>query len=186
MSVTVPEVCRNILESKVFECGPNAIRVFIGLLAVKESQILFPSWNNQYKGAVSICVSALARNYANLTNEECIHGIEELKSCGLLVGKEPHWGISHCDSYYRRREEMLPRRIPIPEDVRQKVLSSGKCAFCGSPERLQVDHIIPVARGGSSNPSNLQPLCAPCNQSKGAKLLSDKQPKTKTNGIPKS
>ena len=47
----------------------------------------------------------------------------------------------------------------------------GLCAQCGSDKEIHMDHIIPVARGGKTEPSNLQPLCRPCNQSKGAKLL---------------
>lgn len=35
---------------------------------------------------------------------------------------------------------------------------------------LEVDHIIPVSRGGLSVPENLQTLCWKCNRSKGAKV----------------
>lgn len=35
---------------------------------------------------------------------------------------------------------------------------------------LEVDHILPVSRGGLSMPENLQTLCWKCNRSKGAKL----------------
>lgn len=54
--------------------------------------------------------------------------------------------------------------------VRRQVLSAGVCAACGSAEDLVVDHIVPIVRGGSSDISNLQALCAPCNRSKGRKL----------------
>ena len=36
---------------------------------------------------------------------------------------------------------------------------------------LEVDHILPVSRGGLSVPENLQTLCWKCNRSKGAKIL---------------
>jgi len=35
---------------------------------------------------------------------------------------------------------------------------------------LEVDHIMPVSRGGLSTPENLQTLCWKCNRSKGAKF----------------
>lgn len=47
--------------------------------------------------------------------------------------------------------------------------SGHVCVACGSADRLQLDHIVPVARGGRTEPDNLQVLCGPCNQSKGAK-----------------
>ena len=36
---------------------------------------------------------------------------------------------------------------------------------------LEVDHIMPVSRGGLSLPENLQTLCWKCNRSKGAKVV---------------
>ncbi|MGH8738020.1 MAG: HNH endonuclease, partial [Burkholderiales bacterium] len=50
-----------------------------------------------------------------------------------------------------------------------------RCAKCGaSPAsdhsvELEVDHIIPVARGGSNDLANLQSLCQKCNQGKKAR-----------------
>lgn len=47
------------------------------------------------------------------------------------------------------------------------------CQICGKymPDSvgLQIDHIIPVAKGGKSIPSNLQVLCSKCNGSKSDK-----------------
>jgi 5-methylcytosine-specific restriction endonuclease McrA len=37
------------------------------------------------------------------------------------------------------------------------------CADCGSTDDLTVDHIIPLARGGRGELSNLQTLCRRCN-----------------------
>lgn len=36
---------------------------------------------------------------------------------------------------------------------------------------LEIDHIIPVSKGGLSTPDNLQTLCWRCNRAKGAKLV---------------
>ena len=51
----------------------------------------------------------------------------------------------------------------------------GTCPNCQTslikrgPGKYHVDHIMPIALGGSNWPSNLQLLCPPCNMSKGAK-----------------
>lgn len=61
----------------------------------------------------------------------------------------------------------------VPGSIRYDVLARDrKCQLCGrGPEDaiLQVDHIVPRARGGSNDPSNLQVLCAECNQGKSAR-----------------
>jgi 5-methylcytosine-specific restriction endonuclease McrA len=43
------------------------------------------------------------------------------------------------------------------------------CRYCGSTDRLHVDHIRPIARGGSNSLWNLQFLCQDCNLRKGAR-----------------
>jgi len=46
----------------------------------------------------------------------------------------------------------------------------GKCAVCGSNEKLEYDHIIPVSKGGSNTMRNVQLLCERCNRSKSNKI----------------
>jgi HNH endonuclease len=68
----------------------------------------------------------------------------------------------------------VPRsRGAIPNPLRARVLmeANNRCAMCGRSSReegivLQVDHIIPVEWGGTSNHGNLQALCRDCNQGK--------------------
>jgi 5-methylcytosine-specific restriction endonuclease McrA len=43
-----------------------------------------------------------------------------------------------------------------------------RCWMCGGPFE-HVDHVIPLARGGTNWPANLRPACATCNLKKGAK-----------------
>ena len=63
-------------------------------------------------------------------------------------------------------------REPIPEVIRAEVWrrDNGQCVQCGSREKLQFDHIIPVSKGGATTARNLQLLCQSCNLSKGAKV----------------
>ena len=63
-------------------------------------------------------------------------------------------------------------RDPIPDAVKTFVWQrdSGRCVECGTKQRLEFDHIIPLALGGSSSARNLQLLCEGCNRKKGATL----------------
>ena len=49
----------------------------------------------------------------------------------------------------------------------------GACASCylkiDAGKAWDIDHILPVALGGTNKPENLQILCKPCHQSKTAK-----------------
>jgi 5-methylcytosine-specific restriction endonuclease McrA len=64
------------------------------------------------------------------------------------------------------------RRPPIPESIRIHVWQrdGGQCIQCGSREKLEYDHIIPISKGGSSTARNLQLLCEPCNRSKSDRI----------------
>lgn len=56
------------------------------------------------------------------------------------------------------------------KDIRMIVARQrGRCASCGKPAKLAMDHIMPLALGGDGGVKNLQGLCKPCNGSKHAK-----------------
>ncbi|HEY9905787.1 MAG TPA: HNH endonuclease [Candidatus Sericytochromatia bacterium] len=62
-------------------------------------------------------------------------------------------------------------RISIPPEVRKYVFERerSQCQSCGKTKldtQLTIDHIIPLARGGQNDISNLQTLCCDCNQQK--------------------
>lgn len=48
-------------------------------------------------------------------------------------------------------------------------LGSG-CKYCSKPltvKLLSLDHLVPLANGGTNDPSNFQLICKPCNRAKG-------------------
>jgi len=63
-------------------------------------------------------------------------------------------------------------REPIPKSVRLFVWQrdKGRCIQCGSRERLEFDHIIPIVAGGSNTGRNIQLLCESCNRSKSSTI----------------
>lgn len=53
------------------------------------------------------------------------------------------------------------------EAIKQKFdLLGNRCVKCSSSP-VEVDHIIPLSKGGTNHIDNLQPLCKPCNSGKG-------------------
>ena len=52
----------------------------------------------------------------------------------------------------------------------------GRCAYCGimlNIEDMQVDHVIPLHRGGTNDMSNLVPACRGCNHYKSTLTLEE-------------
>lgn len=50
-----------------------------------------------------------------------------------------------------------------------------RCAACGLVKDVIPDHVVPVSKGGTSDISNIQPLCIPCNSSKGTRIIDYRQ-----------
>jgi hypothetical protein len=71
----------------------------------------------------------------------------------------------------RRKEkaEIFGRIRRANETLRDFVLHRDgyKCAYCGSPDDLVIDHVIPFVSGGSTHRNNLVTACNSCNMSKG-------------------
>ena len=71
----------------------------------------------------------------------------------------------------RRRARMRGNGVFTISPRDQHRLERSSCAMCGARDNLHVDHIVPIAKGGTHGIGNLQVLCSTCNRSKGAKLL---------------
>lgn len=59
-------------------------------------------------------------------------------------------------------------------DLRQAIFRRDNytCVYCGhrgNTQTLQIDHVVPVTRGGSDDPSNLATACWLCNLQKGTR-----------------
>ncbi|QNS42718.1 HNH endonuclease [Chryseobacterium manosquense] len=52
-------------------------------------------------------------------------------------------------------------------DMRKILITeSSSCTKCKSVDKLQLDHIISISKGGKNEISNLQILCCKCNNNK--------------------
>lgn len=60
----------------------------------------------------------------------------------------------------------------VPQELyyRVKLRDNYKCQHCGrqirDSQKVYIDHVIPISKGGKNIPSNLQVLCEMCNKRK--------------------
>lgn len=72
---------------------------------------------------------------------------------------------------YRARRAKSGGTI-TPEEWQEVLLQfDGRCARCGSDDRIEMDHVVPLWRGGRHDISNVQPLCKSCNCEKHTKVM---------------
>lgn len=72
----------------------------------------------------------------------------------------------------------MAERKPISKKLRFEIFKRDgfKCQYCGksAPDVvLEIDHVIPVAHGGTNDIANLVTACRECNSGKGARELTD-------------
>jgi 5-methylcytosine-specific restriction endonuclease McrA len=73
---------------------------------------------------------------------------------------------------YRKawRQVNRPRGVEYRSGGREAIeyaqlINGNPCVYCGAPG-VEVDHILPVTRGGDSNWMNMAPACRSCNARK--------------------
>lgn len=86
--------------------------------------------------------------------------------------------ISDVSNYLTRSEHRRIQRNLMTNDLREAIKKRDHytCCLCGNSVYnepnllLEVDHIIPVSRGGKTEASNLQTLCWRCNRAKSSSM----------------
>ena len=114
-----------------------------------------------------------ARKYSDLTKEQRILKIESVKK----------WNKEH---KAERTLAMAKRRalkknngiyLITPKEIAK--IQSMKCTYCGNIGG-EVDHVIPLTRGGTDSIGNLVSACRSCNASKNNRTITEWK-KTKRN-----
>ncbi len=124
------------------------------------------TYSNQYKIALGNFNSKYnLPNYSSIP-DIVMHEIEFL-IYALSDIVEPDWPEEE-DSI--EEDEKINRHIPKEVKLYVWRRDQGKCCNCGSKEKLEYDHIIPVSKGGSNTERNIQLLCEKCNRSKSSKI----------------
>ncbi len=95
-------------------------------------------------------------------NEPHIIGVSQCPKC--------HMSLIPIKELETQNEEQIDRYIPkkVQREVWRRDM--GRCVECGSKERLEFDHIIPVSKRGSNTTRNIQLLCERCNRKKSNRI----------------
>jgi hypothetical protein len=142
-------------------------------------------WESAINSKLPYRMASLSR--ADDTYWLCGEKFVKMTECGHLTEEEQKLEIAHFvlrnERRYKKLQQQLEayrnleraevsRREHISDAVRLFVWQrdEGKCVKCGSKERLEFDHIIPIALGGSNTERNIQLLCESCNRSKGTNV----------------
>jgi 5-methylcytosine-specific restriction endonuclease McrA len=77
------------------------------------------------------------------------------------------------EKQHKRRAKMRSNGVYQISEKELIKLYSFPCIACGTTDRVTIDHIIPIARGGTHSIGNLQSLCLKCNSSKNHRTMSE-------------
>ena len=75
---------------------------------------------------------------------------------------------AHTDQARVKREREKAKKLRQTGWWKQKI-QGGRCHYCEQkfdPDTLTMDHVVPIARGGTSTQGNVVPACTACNSSK--------------------
>lgn len=94
---------------------------------------------------------------------------EKIISRNSLNSKKESYKENKRIAVIRRRvkEKEAPNTLTKNEWVEILEKYNYKCAYCGEKNKLEVDHIIPVSKGGGTTKENVVPACRSCNSRKG-------------------
>lgn len=92
------------------------------------------------------------------------------------LARQRAWRAAHPDNVRNwnqtRRARIAGNGTDLTPKEWQQILDDfdHRCAYCHTDEALlQMEHVLPVSRGGRHTKSNVVPACGPCNRQKGTK-----------------
>ncbi len=137
-----PRFCNEIIKLLPFIVSERSIQNYLNKLSIKIKK--------------DVCFRDFRKSFSLYASEK---GYSQSKINEFLYGLNP------------RSKENKNVREYLSDDLRIKILlrDNFKCKLCGdSPPNtvLEIDHIVPISKGGKTNRKNLQTLCKKCNRGK--------------------
>ena len=147
-----------------------------------KKKIYFDKWQDKFKETAWLLLKEIQQNGYNIG-----------KLSDTAIGREFFFTkTQYIPSFLssNKKKKKKTKRRNISGNVRQDVFMRDKytCQICGATvkdgAKLEIDHIIPVSKGGSNKEDNLQTLCRRCNREKRNRtdLLHDKLKLEELNG----
>jgi 5-methylcytosine-specific restriction endonuclease McrA len=118
------------------------------------------------------------RQYANdIVRKREVKNSWRKQNSELVKGYLEKYRIQHlpkmAEKAHKRRVKVWGNGVYLVKEKELNRLYKSPCVNCGTKERITVDHVIPVVRGGKHSIGNLQPLCLSCNASKNSKTMAE-------------
>ncbi len=148
------------------ELKPNKLKIF---LKIEKEHFLDITLADHSKYSIRIVVKLTKINGVLLTYRWCDFYPADITR--YLTRLENKTGKRYNDDEIWKAICRV-ERAKVTNKLRFAILDRDghRCRICGKSdllENLEIDHIIPIARGGKSTPDNLQVLCHACNKKKG-------------------
>jgi hypothetical protein len=134
------------------------------LIDTAELHSLKPVDIEQFPKKLQEKIKRLMEVRAHAHAKDLLSAIEQ--AVDLALEKWDPMGTAHSAPARKTKVETKVKSKYIPVAIRSEVFmrDRGECRNCGSRNFLQIDHVIPFAKGGESEVSNLRLLCRSCNQ----------------------
>ena len=148
---------KNLVPTLIFSFGKKTLIKKLGFEFIDLDDIYFPVYTFKY-------ISSGGNSSASYDIKLNVQNLENL--------------VSYLGDLVKFRKSAQGQRALMTTRLREEIKfrDDFSCQMCGISAKdtsnllLEIDHIMPISRGGITSIENLQTLCWKCNRSKGAKF----------------
>ncbi len=164
--------------SRCIECTKSALAVYRAENAerIKETRRLYNAKNKS-------AVNEYSRQYHAKNRTERVAKIAEYRRNNpdkLRLAKS-RWNQAHPEAVramdmaktHRRRTRKRENGVYRIDQGYLVRLLNQPCFYCGENGNMTLDHVVPIARGGTHGIGNLVPACRSCNSSKNDRFITE-------------
>lgn len=184
------KLCKTCKTEKSVECFSRNKRMTDGLQ--RDCKQCCKAYKAKYYEANAEKVKAKVKEY-RIENPELVKASKsswQKRNLTKVVQKVSEWRDANPDKVFEHRKTWrqnnkekianyaMARRVKLREngvfEISEKELLklySSPCFYCGKIAKIELDHVIPVSKGGTHSIGNLVPACKSCNMSKTDNFL---------------